>query len=264
MLNALKDTDGYPRCDHSGIRFTWNSEGEWPFSLNRIDNKDLSHGEDNVEVISARCNAVERESHGAGYLRAHFTKMFKQMRREFDEQTLELAAERLKDEEDVIARVQEIFTGGSERRRKRIFDNILLAADTDAKRNGWSNAHIKAFKDLFGGYNGLLCCELQKKFITQRGRCAYTGILLNGRLTSPFCLSLERLDNEICHFPLKLDKLGKPTVDFTNVVWIVRLILVSSSWSHRIALTALLSSPTLERTREQEKPIMDALSATVA
>ncbi|KAJ1639029.1 hypothetical protein T492DRAFT_857391 [Pavlovales sp. CCMP2436] len=264
MLNALKDTDGYPCCSISGMRFTWNSDGEWPFSLNRIGNKDPSHGEDNVEVISARCNAVQHESHGAGNLRTHFTKMFKQMRREFDEQTLELAAERLKDEEDVIARVQAIFTGGSEHHSKRIFANILLAVDNDAKRNGWSNAHIKAFKDLFGGYNGLLCCESLKKVITQRGRCAYTGILLNGSLTSPFCLSLERLDNEICHFPLKLDKFGKPTVDFTNVAWIVRLIQVSSSWSRRIALTALLSSPTLERTREQEKLIMDALSAALA
>ncbi|KAJ1624047.1 hypothetical protein T492DRAFT_882542 [Pavlovales sp. CCMP2436] len=264
MLNALKDTDGYPRCSISGQRFTWNSDGEWPFSLNRIDNKDPSHGEDNVEVISARCNAVELEFQGEGYLRTAFTALFKEMLSGFTEPTLELAAERLNDEENVIARRQEIFKGGSLAGRKRIFKNIATAADHDAECNGWSNAHIKAFKELFGGYNGLLCCELQKKFTTQRGRCAYTGILLNGSPTSPFCLSLERLDDEICHIPLKLDKLGKPTVDFTNVVWIVRLLQVRNGWSRRIALTALLSSPTLERTREQEKLITDALSAAVA
>ncbi|KAJ1622462.1 hypothetical protein T492DRAFT_885231 [Pavlovales sp. CCMP2436] len=80
MLNALKDTDGYPRCDLSGIRFTWKSQGEWPFSLKRIDNKDPSHGEDNVELIAARCNAVERESYGATDLRTMFTDMFKPTR----------------------------------------------------------------------------------------------------------------------------------------------------------------------------------------
>mmetsp|Transcript_7811 Transcript_7811/g.20092 ORF Transcript_7811/g.20092 Transcript_7811/m.20092 type:complete len:374 (+) Transcript_7811:1833-2954(+) len=264
MLNALKDTDGYPRCDLSGIRFTWNSEGEWPFSLNRIDNKDPSHGEKNVELIVARFNAVECESHGMINLRTFFTDMFKKMLSEFTAMTLELAAERLNDEEDVIARVLEIFTGGNLERRKRIFDNIAQAAENDAKRNGWTNAHLNASRDLFGTYNGLLCSELQKKFILQRGRCAYTGILMSGSPTSPFCVSLERLNNEICHFPLKLDKLGKPTVDFSNVVWIVRLIQVRNGWSRRIALRALLSSQTLERTREQEKLIMDALNATVA
>ncbi|KAJ1638694.1 hypothetical protein T492DRAFT_857846 [Pavlovales sp. CCMP2436] len=229
MLNALKDTDGYPRCDLSGFRFTWNSEGEWSFSLNRIDNKDPSHGEKNVELTVAHCNAVECESYGAMNLRTSFTDMFKQMLREFTEPTLE----RLNDEEDVIARVKEIF-GGYLEGRKRIFDNIARAADHD------------------------------KKFITQRGRCAYTGILMNGSSTSPFCVSLERLNNEICNFSLKLDELGKPNVDFSNVVWIMRLIQVQSSWSRRITLAALLSSPTLERTCEQEKLIMDALSVTVA
>jgi len=264
MLNALKDTDGYPRCDLSGFRFTWSIEDEWPLSLNRIDNKDKSHEEMNVELIVARFNAVECESHGMINLRTFFTDMFKKMLSEFTAMTLELAAERLNDEEDVIARVLEIFTGGNLERRKRIFDNIAQAAENDAKRNGWTNAHLNASRDLFGTYNGLLCSELQKKFILQRGRCAYTGILMNGSPTSPFCVSLERLNNEICHFPLKLDELGKPTVDFSNVVWIVRLIQVRNGWSRRIALLALLSSPTLERTREQEKLIMDALNATVA
>ncbi|KAJ1621434.1 hypothetical protein T492DRAFT_886963 [Pavlovales sp. CCMP2436] len=87
---------------------------------------------------------------------------------------------------------------------------------------------------------------------------------MNGNLTSPFCVSLKRLNNEICQFPLKLDELGKPTVDFSNVVWIVRLIQVRNGWSRRIALRALLSSQTLERTREQDKLIMDALSAGVS
>ncbi|KAJ1626145.1 hypothetical protein T492DRAFT_878966 [Pavlovales sp. CCMP2436] len=246
MLDALLDTDGYPCCNLSGIRFTWNSEGY--------------HGEKNVEVIVARCNSVERESYGAVDLRTSFTNMFKQMLPEFNEPTLELAAERHNDEEDVIARVEEVF-GANLEGHKRIFDNINKAADHDARRNGWTDAHRKAFKGLFGGHNGLLCTETKKMIIQQCGRCAYTGILMNGCITSPFCVSLERLNNEICHFPLKLDELGQPCVDFSNVVWIVRLIQVRNGWSHRIALTALLSSPTLERSREQENLIKDALSA---